>query len=100
MISISNLGAGKVIKGQKVIIELVDFPKNDFGIIEGKVTSITSIAKDNKYEILVQLPASLKTSYNKELPAKAILKGSAKIITKDKRLLERFFEKIIVAIQR
>ena len=100
VISISNLGAGKVIKGQKVIIELVDFPKNDFGIIEGKVTSITSIAKDNKYEILVQLPASLKTSYNKELPAKAILKGSAKIITKDKRLLERFFEKIIVAIQR
>ena len=100
VISISNLGAGKVIKGQKVIIELIDFPKNDFGIIEGKVTSITSIAKDNKYEILVQLPASLKTSYNKELPAKAILKGSAKIITKDKRLLERFFEKIIVAIQR
>ena len=100
VISISNLGAGKVIKGKKVIIELVDFPKNDFGIIEGKVTSITSIAKDNKYEILVQLPASLKTSYNKELPAKAILKGSAKIITKDKRLLERFFEKIIVAIQR
>ena len=100
VISISNLGAGKVIKGQKVIIELVDFPKNDFGIIEGKVTSITSIAKDNKYEILVQLPASLKTSYNKELPAKAILKGAAKIITKDKRLLERFFEKIIVAIQR
>ena len=63
-------------------------------------TFINNLIKDNKYEILVQLPASLKTSYNKELPAKAILKGSAKIITKDKRLLERFFEKIIVAIQR
>jgi len=100
VISIPNVGAGKVVVGQKVMIELVDFPKNDYGVIEGKVKSITSIAKDNKYEILVDLPKKLQTTYGKELPAKAVLKGTAKIITLDKRLIERFFERIISAIEK
>lgn len=92
--TIESAGAGKVKKGQKVFIELTDYPKNDFGMIEGLVSHITQIEKEGKYEVKISLPKQLKTSYNQQIPAKAQLKGQVKIITKNKRLLARFFEKI------
>ena len=99
-VSVDMEGAGKIRSGQKVLIELADFPKNEFGVIEGIVRHKTSIAKDNKYEVLVSLPHKMYSSFEKEIPIKAVLKGTAKIITQDKRLIERFFDKIINAINR
>lgn len=91
---ISSTGAGKVKIGQKTFIELTDFPKTEFGMLEGKVNAMTHIDKEGKYEISIQLPNQLKTTYNKQIPFMAQLKGTVKIITKDKRLLERFFEQL------
>lgn len=96
---VKSAGAGKVKKGQKVFIELEDFPKNEFGMLEGFVSSITQIEKEGNYEVKVRLKNQLKTSYNKQIPLKAQLKGQVKIITKKKRLLERFFEKLIGLIK-
>ena len=92
--TINSLGSGKVKLGQKAFVELVDFPKAEFGKLEGKVIAITQIDKEGKYEVKIQLPNRLKTTYNKVIPLKAQLKGNVKIITKDKRLLERFFEQL------
>lgn len=96
---ITSIGAGKVKTGQQVFIELEDFPKNEFGMIEGFVSSITPIEKDGTYEVKIQLKNQLITTYKKQIPLKAQLKGQVKIITKKKRLLERFFEKIIDLVQ-
>jgi hypothetical protein len=52
------------------------------------------------YEVEIQLPKKLITTYKKEIPVKAQLKGIAKIITKDKRLISRFFEKVLNAIEK
>jgi multidrug resistance efflux pump len=92
--SIESTGAGKVKKGQRAFIELVDYPKNEYGMIEGVVTNITQIDKEGKYQVRIRLPKQLKTTYKKLIPTKAQLKGTVKIITKKKRLLERFFEKL------
>jgi HlyD family secretion protein len=92
---ITSTGSGKVKTGQQVFIELEDFPKSEFGMIEGFVSSITPIEKDGTYEVKIQLKNQLKTTFKKQIPLKAQLKGQVKIITKKKRLLERFFEKII-----
>lgn len=92
--TISSNGAGKVKVGQKTLVELADFPKTEFGMLEGKVTAITQIDKAGKYEVKISLPNQLKTTYHKQIPFKAQLKGKVKIITKDKRLLERFFEQL------
>lgn len=92
--TIAASGAGKVRIGQKTLIELTDFPKAEFGMLEGKVAGITQMEKDGKYEVNISLPEQLKTSYNKQIPFKVQLKGTVKIITKDKRLLERFFEQL------
>ncbi|MNJ83702.1 Hemolysin secretion protein D, chromosomal [compost metagenome] len=91
---ISGNGAGKVKAGQKTFVELTDFPKTEFGMLEGSVQSITQVDKEGKYEVKISLPDHLKTTYNKQIPFKVQLKGKVKIITKNKRLLERFFEKL------
>lgn len=100
LIKVPSTGAGKIEKGQKVFIEFVDYPKNDYGMLQGTIKSITSIAKNDTYEVEVKLPKKLITTYKKEIPSRAILKGNARIITKNKRLIERFFEKIINLIEK
>lgn len=92
--TITTEGAGKVKSGQKVFIELSDFQKSEYGVIEGIVSKITQIEKEGKYEVQITLPTQLKTSYRKQIPYKAQFKGKVKIITKDKRLLTRFFEQL------
>lgn len=91
---ISSSGAGKLKTGQKAFIELMDYPKTEFGMLEGKVNSLTQMDKAGKYEVQIILQHPLKTTYNKEIPPKVQLKGKVKIITKDKRLLARFFEQL------
>ncbi|MNU81328.1 Hemolysin secretion protein D, chromosomal [compost metagenome] len=92
--TITSNGAGKVKIGQKTFVELTDFPKTEFGMLEGRVQGITQMDKAGKYEVKISLPDQLKTTYNKQIPFKAQLKGKVKIITKDKRLLERFFDQL------
>ncbi|MNK00438.1 hypothetical protein D3C87_182230 [compost metagenome] len=92
--SVVSTGAGKLAVGQKAFIELIDYPKTEFGMLEGKVISMTQIDKEGKYEVKIRLKNQLQTTYNKLIPAKAQLKGKVKIITKEKRLLARFFEKL------
>ena len=91
---VASAGAGKIKSGQKVMIELQDYPKTEFGLLEGIVTHKTQIEKDGKYQVRIKLPKQLKTTYHKTIPAKAKLKGNVKIITKEKRLLARLFEKL------
>lgn len=103
-VRVASQGAGKISKGQKVFIECLDYPKHEYGVLEGNVKSMTSIAKtldkQEIYEVEVTLPKKLITTYKKEIPVKAQLKGIAKIITKDKRLIYRFFEKVLNAIEK
>lgn len=97
--SVKSSGSGKLKVGQKAFIELTDYPKTEFGMLEGKVKSITQMDKEGKYELQIDLSYALKTTYNKQIPPKARLKGSVKIITKNKRLLLRFFEQFTELIQ-
>lgn len=92
--SIASSGAGKVRPGQKAFVELTDFPAAEFGMLEGKVGSLTRIDKGGKYEVKINLPSGLKTTYRKQLPFRVQLKGKVKIIIREKRLLERFFEQL------
>lgn len=92
--TISSEGARKVRIGQKTMIELTDFPKGEFGILHGVVAQITQVKKGGTYQIKIRLPKQLTTSYGKELPFKTELKGSVKIMTRNKRLFTRLFENL------
>ncbi|MEB8346884.1 HlyD family efflux transporter periplasmic adaptor subunit [Flavobacteriaceae bacterium KMM 6898] len=87
-----SLNSGKIKIGQDVNINLQNFPETEFGMLRGKVESI-SLASDEEgfYLIDVSLPNKLVTSYNQEIEFKQEMRGTAEIITADLRLLERFF---------
>lgn len=93
------LGAGKVKVGQEVIIKLDDFPYNEYGSITGRVNSISLTANIEKssqanietYLVTVKFPKGLTTNYGRKLAFRHESKGTAEIITNDRKLIERLF---------
>ena len=82
--------SGKIKVGQDVNIRLANYPDREFGIIKGKVKSISLTPdKDGNLLIDISLPNGLKTSYDKKIQFQQEMSGSADIITEDLRLLER-----------
>lgn len=84
--------SGKIKIGQKVNIKLQNYPETEFGMLKGKVSSISQIPDDEGFYLVdVSLPEKLITSYNKEISFSQEMMGAAEIITEDLRLIERFF---------
>ncbi|WP_298118877.1 HlyD family efflux transporter periplasmic adaptor subunit [Flavobacterium sp.] len=82
--------SGKIKVGQDVNIRLANYPDREFGMIKGKVKSISLTPdKDGNLLIDISLPNGLKTSYDKKIVFQQEMSGSADIITEDLRLLER-----------
>lgn len=88
-VSLSMVGSGKVKVGQIVNIKLDNYPYMEYGMIKGKVESISLTTNENKYIVEVALPELLKTNYGEKILFKHKMQGSVEIITKDMRLLYR-----------
>lgn len=83
---------GKIIKGQKVQIQLANYPSGEYGELNGSVKSISLVSnQEGNYLIDVNLSKELITTYNKKIDFRQEMRGSANIITEDLRLIERFF---------
>lgn len=82
--------SGKIKIGQDVNIRLANYPDRQFGVIKGKVKSI-SLTPDKEGNLLIDisLPKGLTTSYKKEIQFHQEMSGNADIITEDLRLIER-----------
>lgn len=95
-------GSGKVAVGQVVTITLSSFSKKEFGTLRGRVATVADISTTVRagsqprsvYKLYVSLPNGLKTSINKELPFRYGMEGTAEVITKDIRVIERIFDSI------
>ncbi len=92
-------GAGKVEVGQRVNIKLDNYPYMEYGLLEGKITNISMVPvttdKGGYYTAEIELINKLNTNYKKELPFNQEMQGSAEIITKDRRLIERLVEPLV-----
>lgn len=82
--------SGKIKIGQDVNIRLANYPDRQFGVLKGKVKSI-SLTPDKEGNLLIDisLPKGLTTSYKKEIQFQQEMSGNADIITEDLRLIER-----------
>ena len=82
--------SGKLQIGQKVNIRLANYPDREFGVIEGKLKTI-SLTPDKEGNLLlnIELPNGLQTSYKKQINFQQEMTGTADIVTEDLRLLER-----------
>lgn len=84
------LNSGKIKEGQDVNIRLSNYPDREFGVIRGKVKSISMVPdKDGNLLIDVSLPEKLETSYHKKIIFQQEMTGTADIVTEDLRLIER-----------
>ncbi len=83
--------SGKVKKGQRAIIRFANYPDQEFGIVNGVVSSLSLVPDENNYRVEIALPHGLTTNYKRTLPVTQEMKASAEIVTEDLRLIERFF---------
>ena len=83
-------GAGKVMAGQRVIIRLAGFPEQEFGYLEGKVSSISPVPDaDGMYVVGVSMPRGVVTSHGKTLSVQKVMAGSAEIVTRERSLFRK-----------
>ncbi len=96
-LQIPSEGVGRIEKGQRVNIQLANFPAHEFGQLKGLVTSISEVptinpeTKEGFYLVKVELPEGLVTTYKKEVEFSAEMIGGASVVTKDLSVFERIF---------
>ncbi|MEM6813276.1 MAG: HlyD family efflux transporter periplasmic adaptor subunit [Bacteroidota bacterium] len=83
--------AGKVKKGDKVILKLDAYPYHEYGTVNGLVKRISEVPVENAYSIVISLPEKLRTNYDNKIIFKQRLTADADIITKDQSLIQRIF---------
>jgi multidrug resistance efflux pump len=93
-------GAGKVKANQKTLIKLAAYPYQEFGMLRGKVTAISPVAFDSAFSMEIHLSNGMVTAVNKQIPAQPEYSGIAEILTDDKTIMERLFEKIWISHKR
>ncbi|SFF09454.1 hypothetical protein SAMN05518672_11612 [Chitinophaga sp. CF118] len=84
--------AGNVRVGQSVKIELSDFPSNEYGFLEGTISSILPVQMDGDHLAYVELnQKKIITSQKKEIPILPVMEGSAEIVLSDRSIFQRIF---------
>ncbi|MEL6142038.1 MAG: hypothetical protein AAFQ37_02385 [Bacteroidota bacterium] len=86
-------GSGKVSLGQKVIIKFLNYPYEEFGIVEGRVEQKSPIPSGDVIPILVGLPKGMVTNTGNQLEPVQFMRGDAEIIVGEKRLLGWLLER-------
>lgn len=81
--------SGKVKTGQSVNIKLSGYPYLEYGMVRGKVKSISLVPAGDSYVIEIELPDGLSTLYGKNLEFTQSMQGTAEIITENIRLLQK-----------
>lgn len=98
--TIPQYNFGKVKQGQTVLLKFQAYPFEQYGSVVGRINYINSTPTDSGYLASVILPNGLTTNYNKSLLYRNGLLAQADIITKDMRLLERFYYNISKQVKR
>ena len=99
-IDVPSEGYGKIEIGQKVNVRLDNYPFHEYGMLQGEVVKLGRIPNNNLYSVGVRFQNGLITTYKYEMEWTPEMVGSAEIITRDKRLIQRIFDSIVKLINR
>lgn len=99
-VNLPQYNFGKIDTGQLVQLRFDAYPYQEFGYVKGSLGFITDFATDSGFLAHVQLSNGLVTSQHKTLHYRDGLKAEAQIITKDMRLMERFYYNTVSAVKR
>ncbi|HEX2898705.1 MAG TPA: HlyD family efflux transporter periplasmic adaptor subunit [Bacteroidia bacterium] len=92
-------GAGKVEKGQSVLISLADYPRAEFGTLSGEVAHVAPLPIEGQYHVDVLLPEALRSSLGMNLALRSETIGQAEIVTRQRSLLSRFLGAVMDALR-
>ena len=91
---------GKVAIGQNVLLKFPSYPFQEYGSVKGKIEFISHIPTDSGYLAKVVLTDGLNTNYKKQIQYRDGLLAQGEIITKDMRLLQRFYFNIVKQVKQ
>ncbi len=92
----TSFGSGQIIPGQVVNIKFDSYPYEQFGMVKGSIKSKALVPNNESYiSVEVSIPQDLKTTYGQKLKFEQQMQGTAEIITQDRRLISRIFDKFI-----
>lgn len=91
---------GKAAKGQLVLLKFRSYPYQEYGAVKGRIEFISRIPLDSGYLAKVGLVSGLNTTYNRQVHYRDGLLANAEIITRDMRLLERFYYNLVKNIRK
>ena len=89
-------GAGKIMVGMPVNIRLDGFPYQEFGAVKASVAQVSLVPEvDGQYLVMVSMPDKMITTYDKIIPFRQEMQGTANIITEERRIINRIFDKVL-----
>jgi len=89
--------SGKVHVNQDIMLKLSNYPYMEYGVIFGKIKSISLVPYKENYIAEIEIP-SLITNYNHTIPFNQQMEGIASVIVKDVSLFERLMQPVISSI--
>jgi len=93
-IRLSQNEVAEIAPGNKVNIELAQYPAHTYGYLVGEVNSVSYVPYNRSYAVEIALPADLMTTARKQIGYEVGLSGNAEIITSSRSILNRIFTPI------
>jgi len=88
---LSQNNLGKIDTGLHIQLRLDAYPYEEWGFLKGTISYISNVPSENGFSAIIKLDNGLVTNNQKRLLFRNGLRGQAIIITKDMRLLQRFY---------
>jgi hypothetical protein len=89
---VPSSGSGRLRLGQEVNIKLSGYPYMEFGVIKGRISSISLVPVEDSYIAEIELINGMRTTYGRELGFINEMTGTTDIITDNSRLIYRFIK--------
>jgi multidrug resistance efflux pump len=85
-------GFGKIETGQSVNIKLSGFPYMQYGVLKGRIYSVSQVPGEGGFSADIELIEGMTSTYREKIRFIHQMDGTADIITKDTRLINRFIK--------
>lgn len=83
-------GFGRIEIGQMVNIKLSGFPYMQYGVLKGRIYSLSQVPGEGGFSADIELTGGMTSTYREKIRFIHEMDGTADIITKDIRLINRF----------
>lgn len=105
IMTVPSAGFGRVAVGQAVNIRLNGYPYQEYGVLKGVVSRLSSVpdmsnAQKAGYIAEVTFPGGMQSTYKEQLTLIQQMDGTGDIITRDQRLIERFIQPLRALFDR